>query len=219
VSGRRGDPADAPTRGGPLCGAHLRRRDGTCKLQAGKGTDHVGFGHCRYHGGNSPGGIRMAQREAAYATARTMALDLDGDLTPEELLLGRVREQAGIVGWLREEVQRLTPEALVRSARYARRAETTAGQFPGTTTTTETGAAEHVLSQMYARERRILDELLVKVVGLGIARRHVELAEEQGELAGRLVAGVLAELGVDPASQRAREAIRRQFTLVSGGAE
>jgi hypothetical protein len=214
------DPSGGPTRDGPLCGSAKRGRPDTCKNPAGKGTDHVGFGHCRYHGGNSPGGVAMARREAAYATARTMHLDVDDDdeTTPEERILGRVREQSRIVAWLREEVQRLTPDALIRSARYARRVEATAGAFPGTTTTTETGTQEHVLSQMYARERRIYDDLLAKVISLGIAKRHVELAKEQGELAGRLLVAVLTEMGVDPASPRAREVIRRQFTVIAGGA-
>lgn len=218
MTARRGDPADAPTRDGALCGS-AKKTGGTCQNAAGKGTDHVGHGHCRFHGGNTPGGIRMAQREQAYAEARTMALDVTGDdVDPEDLILGRVREQAGIVAWLRGQVQALTPDALVRSARYARRTATTAGQYPGETTTTETGAAEHVLSQMYARERRILDDLLAKVIGLGIARRHVEVAEAQGELAGRFVTAVLRDLQVDPGSPRAREVIARQFALLAGGA-
>jgi hypothetical protein len=159
----------------------------------------------------------MARREAAYATARTLHLPVDGDGDPDTLLLALVREQASVVAWLREQVQALTPDALVRGARYARRVEATAGAFPGTTTTTETGTQEHVLSQMYSREKRVYADLLVKVAGLGIAKRHVELAKEQGELAGRLLVAVLTEMGVDPASPRAREIIRRQFTVLAGG--
>lgn len=159
----------------------------------------------------------MAEREQAYALARTLHLPVDqGD--PDVLLLELVREQAGVVAWLREEVRRLTPAALVRSARYARTVETTAGQHPGMTTTTETGAVEHVLSAMYARERRTYADLLVKVAGLGIARRQVQLAEDQGELAGRLVAAVLADLGHDPAAPGTRDVVRRHFALLAGGA-
>lgn len=159
----------------------------------------------------------MAQREQAYAIARTMHLPVD-DADPDQLILELVREQAGIVAWLREEVRKLDPGELVRSTRYVRRVDTSAGQFPGQTTTTEAGAAEHVLSQMYARERRTLADVLAKAVQAGVARRHVELAEQQGELAGQLLTAVLRELGVDPASPRAQDAIRRHFTLLAGGA-
>lgn len=158
----------------------------------------------------------MAQREQAYAAARTMDLAVDGQDDPDRLMLDRVREQARIVAWLRQEVQALTPGDLIRSSRYVRRVDTTAGQFPGTTTTTEAGATEHVLSQMYRAERRILDDVLAKVNAAGVARRHVELAEQQGEMAGQLLTAVLRELGVDPASPRAQDAIRRHFTLISG---
>jgi hypothetical protein len=159
----------------------------------------------------------MAERERIYATARTLHLAIDqGD--PDVLLLGLVREQASVVAWLREQVRDLTPEALVRSARYSRRATTTGGEGTTETTTVETGTQEHLLSQMYSREKRIYADLLVKVAGLGIAARQVELAKEQGELAGRLLVAVLTDMGIDPASPRAREVIRRQFTVIAGGA-
>jgi hypothetical protein len=216
---RKGDPATGPTRDGALCGSPKRGRPGeTCRNPAGKGTNHLGHGHCRFHGGNSPHGEAMATREAAYDLARTMHLPVD-DADPDLLLLALVREQAGVVAWLREQVQALDAALLVRSARFGRRVETNAGQFPGVTTITETASFEHVLSQMYARERRIYADLLVKVAGLGIAKRHVELAREQGELAGRMLVAVLSELDVDPASPRAREVIRRQFTLIAGEAD
>jgi hypothetical protein len=218
VTTRPGDPASGPTRAGELCGSP-KKGGGTCANRAGKGTDHVGHGHCRYHGGNSPGGVKMADRELAYATARTLHLPADDpDADPSALMLALVREQAGIVAWLREEVGKLTPEALVRGTRYVRRTTTTVGQFPGETTVTEAGQTEHVLSVMYARERRIYADVLAKVIAAGIAQRHVDLAEQQGELAGRLVTGILSDLGVDPASPRARDVIRRHFTLISGGA-
>jgi hypothetical protein len=161
----------------------------------------------------------MAQREQSYAIARTMHLPVDdGPVDPDRLILERVREQAQIVAWLRHEVQQLEPTELIRSARFSRRVETSAGAFPGTTTTVETGTQEHVLSTMYRAERKILDDVLAKAIAAGVARRHVELAEQQGELAGQLLTAVLRELGVDPASPRAQDAIRRHFTLLAGGA-
>lgn len=217
MSARPGDPADGPTRAGAVCGSP-KKSGGTCGNAAGKGTDHLGYGHCKHHGGNSPGGVKMADREAAYAAARTLHLPVDDpDADPAAMLLDLVRAQGGIVAWLREEVAALTPDALVRGTRYVRRVATTAGQYPGETTTTEAGATEHVLSQMYARERRIYADILAKAIAAGVARRHVELAEQQGELAGRLVTAVLRDAGLDPASPRVQDVIRRQFTLLAGG--
>jgi hypothetical protein len=159
----------------------------------------------------------MAERERIYATARTLHLDIDqGD--PDVLLLGLVREQASVVAWLREQVRELTPEALVRSARYSRRATTTGGDGTTETTTVETGTQEHLLSQMYSREKRIYADLLVKVAGLGIAQHQVDLEEQRGELAGHLIAAVVRRLGHDPADPATREIIRREFALIAGGA-
>lgn len=47
-----------------LCGA--RKRDGsgdTCKRPAGWGTEHVGFGTCKLHGGSTPASSKHAERE------------------------------------------------------------------------------------------------------------------------------------------------------------
>ena len=88
----------------------------------------------------------------------------------------------------------------------------------GTEVITEAGPGEHLWSQLYARERKHLADVAAKAISLGIARRHVELAEEQGQLAGQLVAAVLRDLGVDPASPAARQVIERHFTVLAGGA-
>lgn len=37
-----------------LCGAKLRKKDRKCRQRAGHGTDHVGQGKCRLHGGLTP---------------------------------------------------------------------------------------------------------------------------------------------------------------------
>ena len=38
----------------PICGAISRSTDQPCRNAAGKGTDHVGQGRCKYHGGATP---------------------------------------------------------------------------------------------------------------------------------------------------------------------
>lgn len=37
----------------PKCGAKKRMSEGTCGMHAGWGTDHVGYGRCKRHGGNT----------------------------------------------------------------------------------------------------------------------------------------------------------------------
>jgi hypothetical protein len=61
-----------------LCNARTRA-GGTCRLAAGHGTDHVGFGRCRLHAGNTPAGRTHGARLAATVTARTFGVAADVD--------------------------------------------------------------------------------------------------------------------------------------------
>jgi len=81
----------------PICGAHSRTTGKPCQNVAGKGTDHLGQGRCRYHGGATPikHGLyskvcrgRFGQRIAEIAS-RTDLLDLNEELA----LLKAVQQQ------------------------------------------------------------------------------------------------------------------------------
>lgn len=43
-----------PTRGWKVCAAKKRTDGKPCMHQRGHGTDHLGIGRCKYHGGNAP---------------------------------------------------------------------------------------------------------------------------------------------------------------------
>ena len=58
---------------GPYCGAKLLKRDGTCTLAAGWGTDHPVVGHCRKHLGSTPNQNRAAAREMCRSPGKTPA--------------------------------------------------------------------------------------------------------------------------------------------------
>lgn len=62
---------------GPYCGAKLLKRDGTCTLAAGWGTDHPGVGHCRKHLGSTPNQNRAAAREMVAEQARRQLARMD----------------------------------------------------------------------------------------------------------------------------------------------
>ena len=73
-------------RGPVFCGAPRKGGDGgTCRNGSGKGTDHPGYGRCKWHGGNSP----THRNAAAIAHARDAAQ-----------LFGVPREQDPITGML-----------------------------------------------------------------------------------------------------------------------
>src|SRR3954449_11898711 len=61
------------------CGAHLHGGEGTCRLPAGHGTDHVGWGPCRKHGGNTATARRHAYRLQALAEMPVTVGEVDVD--------------------------------------------------------------------------------------------------------------------------------------------
>ena len=79
----------------PICAAHSRTTGQPCQNRAGKGTDHLGEGRCRYHGGSTPinHGLyskiphaRLGQRIAEIAN-RTDLLQLNGEMATLKALL------------------------------------------------------------------------------------------------------------------------------------
>ena len=81
----------------PLCGARKRQPaylGETCARPAGWGTEHVGSGKCKLHGGRSPGGpivhgrYSLAHRQSLAEKAQRFLNDpAPGDLTAELALL------------------------------------------------------------------------------------------------------------------------------------
>lgn len=54
----------------PTCGAKLKKEVGTCKMHAGWGTNHVGSGPCKLHGGSTPNVVKAHQRKLLEARVR-----------------------------------------------------------------------------------------------------------------------------------------------------
>jgi hypothetical protein len=119
VEESRGQPAEdamtaKPAASGrdskPLCGAQRRQADAKCRRPAGWGTDHVGFGKCKLHGGSTKNHRQSAQAMASEADARAMLARLGepeplGDPVEELLAIGA--EAKSWLGALREQVSEL----------------------------------------------------------------------------------------------------------------
>jgi hypothetical protein len=87
-----------------LCGANARTGQ-TCRLPAGAGTTHPGFGSCKYHGGATPNGqVYAARLEAA---ARAAELGAEAPLAPDEALRWAVELIGGEAAWLQQKVREL----------------------------------------------------------------------------------------------------------------
>jgi hypothetical protein len=67
-----------------------KKRDGDpCMREAGWGTDHIGTGRCKHHGGSSPQGRIGAGREEAKLHATSLPV------SPGQAVLGVLHQQAG----------------------------------------------------------------------------------------------------------------------------
>lgn len=78
----------------PTC----RHADGihACRLRRGQRTDHAGSGHCSYHAGATPTGIKHAQKEQAETAVAKLGLPT-GTGDPFALLDAATRHGHGMV--------------------------------------------------------------------------------------------------------------------------
>jgi len=190
----------------PKCGA-TNRQGQPCDLKAGWGTDHVGTGNCRKHGGNTPNGRRSAEKQIAREAVQTLGLPREID--PHDALLEEVYRTAGHVAWLGEVVAGIERESLVHGV-----VKTVQDARGGSV---EMRAAVNVWVRLYQDERDRLVRVAKAAVDAGVAERQVEIAEGQARQLARVVTAVLTDLGHDPADDEVRRVVR--LRLLEGGQE
>lgn len=189
------------------CGA-VRSDGKACTKKAGAGTEHVGQGRCKLHGGNTPAHQKAPQLAAALEAVEHYGLPRQVD--PHTALLEELARTAGHVDWLRVQVGSLDESALVGPV--------------GTAGVTPEGMVHHpkaeasIWLRLYQGERKHLAEVAAACIKAGIAERQVRLAEQQGQLIAQVLQGVLRDLKLDPAAPKTREVVRKHLALVSSEA-
>lgn len=138
-----------------LCGAK-KKRGGTCELAAGWGTDHLGYGRCRFHFGSSPNGRKGAAREelGEFMAAAAPLLEVD----PIQALLYCVQRAAMVANYVRRRV------ALVEEGE-----ELQEGQL-------------NVWSRLEAEWLGYLARWSKMALDAGVAERQLRMAEQAGDL-------------------------------------
>jgi hypothetical protein len=163
----RKNRGDKLKREGAACGAK-RRKGGNCGLPAGFGTTHVGFGACKYHGGNVPNHIKKAVKEKAVLMGAPI------DINPLDALIWCIKLTAGEVAFCTQQLEILDQEEWLEH--------------------TMIGKQVHV----WAKERQKAIDRLAKfskdALALGIADRAVRLAEQYGSSLARYTKGLLDDL-------------------------
>jgi len=165
------------------CSGH-NRAGAACGNGRGKGTDHVGFGNCKNHGGSGPQGRKSGEREKIVATLEMLAIPAEGD--PLEVLQAAVEGAHGVLLASRELVRagatdvtlKLYLEGIERAARVAK------------------SAAEAInldeLVRIREREADLLEQALLRALersGMGVGKRAAFLGVFREELRAALPAG------------------------------
>lgn len=174
-----------------LCGSGLTTGPGSCRREAGWGTDHLGFGHCKWHGGASPAGIKFAATQMAMSREVQYGAPIQVD--PHTVLLEEVYRAAGHVEFLRKKVIELVDTEMI---------ETNIG-----------GKTTNFWITWYRMERRSLVEAAATCIKAGVAERAVRVAEEQGRMLAEAVRLILAGLGLSPEQQRAAPGVIRNVLM------
>lgn len=160
------------------CGAKTRS-GGKCKKQKGWGTDHLGTGRCKLHGGNTSSGQAAAAKEAAVIMGEQL------DVDPHDALLTCVRIAAGEVAYCSKEI----------------------GQLEKATESTMFGEQLNIWIQVRQKAMLSLAKFSKMALDAGVAERQVQVAERYGEMLATLISGILGDLALTKAQQKKAPAI------------
>lgn len=166
---------------GPMCGAKkANKREGSdnlCALPAGYGTDHKGFGRCKWHFGNTESNKVSAGREKAKQAIESFTGQVI-DTDPIQALLDEVSRTAGHVAWLQARLSIWTMN-----------------------TDVEIPASQKGWLDVYQYERMHLTRAAKVAIDAGVAQKQVALAEAQGQMLANAVNAILDGLNLS-AEQR-----------------
>ncbi len=156
------------------CGARLRQTaGGLCKLAKGYGTDHLGIGSCRKHGGNTQNHRAGANHQKAERTVAAFAARRDVD--PVEAMLEVQGIWAGMVAYLSQTISEMESSAELKqlsvgSERYER---------------------PSVWVEMLNNALREYGRAAKACADLGIEERRTRLAESHGRVLDNVVRKLL----------------------------
>lgn len=176
-----------------------------CERPAGWGTNHQGTGTCRFHGGNSPGSVKKAERLRIEEEMRVREMVYGTpieQITPDEAILQELARTAGHVQWLYEKMQEVEDEF---------------GENAALKQSTKLGQTPAVWVDLYHRERQHLMQVAKTASSMNISERQIRLAEEQGQLIAQVIRGFMQDpqLGLTPQQMvDAPEVMRRHLAAI-----
>jgi hypothetical protein len=177
--------------GDKKCGGN--KKDGSkCTQAAGFGTDHPGYGKCKFHLGQTPAVRTAAAREMAQELMAFYGQPIDTN--PIDALLEEVSRTAGHVAWLGKrisqfnvplELEELDPETKASKVVTAAMPPEIEGWL-----------------RIYLSERAHLVRTAKAALDAGVNERLVQIAEHQGAKLADAIETILAALNLTAAQQR-----------------
>lgn len=190
------------------CGAHAKSTGEPCKKTAGMGTNHLGTGRCKFHGGSSPGGKLQGQRLHAAKARDTFGLPIEID--PATALLHEVWRTQGHVVWLGAVVAGLRKQDLAWGVTKVKHG----GDDHGTTYEAKLNA----YLGLYQDERKHLTRVSAEAVKAGVEEKRLTLEQGRAELVVNMLAGIFDGLELtDGQTQKLDELVPKALLMIAGG--
>lgn len=171
-----------------FCGAQRRQADAKCRRPAGWGTDHVGTGSCKLHGGSTRNGKKAAQKAVAKAAVRTLGLPIEID--PADALLQEVWRSQGHVVWYGEVVAQLRKGDLG----WGITKEKHGGEDWGSTYE----AKQNIYLALYNEERKHLARVSAEAIKAGVEQKRLDLETHRAELVVSMLGSIFDDLELTP---------------------
>lgn len=149
-----------------MCPGTSRQTHKPCRLGAGHGTDHVGFGFCKFHGGSTPNGAKHAAKIQAVAAAAGTEVE------PHDALLHSLGQQHGIAEFFASKVAELADDQVV-----------TKGEL-------------HHWIRFWEDANRARAQLAKVAIDAGVDERRIRLEEALVSQLANAIDGLLTALGV-----------------------
>ena len=175
-----------------FCGAKRTRGEGRCTRPAGWGTDHPGYGSCKFHAGSTPNGRAAARMEMARDSLERLGVAATAaPVNPVELLGDLIDQSAALVAYLREQVAAL-PAVL-------------------------TADGTHPLVRLYGVERDRAARVSREAVALGLEERRVRVSEATREGLAQVILATLRDPELGLSAEQLEAAPKVAARLIRSG--
>jgi hypothetical protein len=195
-----------------FCGGKRKHGEpGTCRRPAGWGTDHVGIGRCKLHGGCTVTHVEAVATQNAIRVARLFGVHRD-DIHPVDGLVEELQRCAGLIDSYEAMCAQLLPEDVVfgvLSIEESRTADADGVDLTPVETKTKRGAALNKWVVLLNAERDRFSRLCEAMVKLDLESRRVSIGA--GQVAALVQIMLSAELGLSEEQKRAAARLMRKI--------